>query len=206
MTQEQIGLRERTRRAVRQEITSAANALFLQRGYEATTIEDIATVVGLSPRSLFRYFPTKEDIVLGKFEFVAEEMIEVLRARPLDEPVWTSLRRIFDVITRHADEVDPVAVVEPVQRIVFETPALFGSYLHKLQVAQNAVANTLRQRATAAQMPYPANDQAPEVLAGAAFACFLAAQQSWPTGGSEGALADWIDRAMSCVEPTTASR
>src|SRR5690242_10152847 len=98
MSESRSGLRERTRRAVRKEIAEAAGALFAERGYEATTIDHIAAAVGMSQRSVFRYFATKEELVLGKFDFVVEEMLDVLRARPADEPVWTSLHRVFDVL------------------------------------------------------------------------------------------------------------
>ena len=79
MTAPSLGLRERTRRAVQKEITEAAERLFLNRGYEATTIAAVAAETGMSQRSVFRYFPTKEDIVLGKLDFVAEEMLVTLR-------------------------------------------------------------------------------------------------------------------------------
>ena len=80
------GLRERMRRTVLNEIAEVALKLFTERGYETVTIDDIATAAGLSRRSVFRYFSTKEDIVVGKFDFVADDMLAELRARPAGEP------------------------------------------------------------------------------------------------------------------------
>ncbi|WP_240746903.1 TetR family transcriptional regulator [Cryptosporangium phraense] len=77
------GLRERRRLATSAEIEAAAFALFEQRGSEHTTVDDIAAAAGVSPRTFFRYFPTKEDAVLGVkrafFETVSESF-----ARGLD--------------------------------------------------------------------------------------------------------------------------
>lgn len=98
MSEKQPGLRERTRRAVTAEIAASAQRLFVERGFEATTIDDIAGAVGMSQRSVFRYFATKEDIVLGKFDLVLEDMLTALRQRPPGEEVWTSLRHVLDVL------------------------------------------------------------------------------------------------------------
>ncbi|MFI5960370.1 TetR family transcriptional regulator [Cryptosporangium sp. NPDC051539] len=59
------GLRERRRLATAAEIEAAAFALFERQGSEHTTVDDIAAAAGVSPRTFFRYFPTKEDAVLG---------------------------------------------------------------------------------------------------------------------------------------------
>src|SRR3984957_9617475 len=103
MTEPPAGLRERMRRTVLNEIAEVALKLFTERGYETVTIDDIAAAAGLSRRSVFRYFSTKEDIVVGKFDFVAGDMLAELRARPAGEPVWQSLRRAFDLLVPHVD-------------------------------------------------------------------------------------------------------
>jgi AcrR family transcriptional regulator len=202
MNEKNPPLRERTRRAVQKEITDAANTLFVEQGYEATTIDDIAAAVGMSQRSVFRYFPTKEDIVVGKFDFVADEMLGALRARPADEPVWESLRRVFDLLVPYVDAPGKHEVAEPMQRIVFSTPPLFASYLQKLQQMQDAVVTALQERAAAAGTPYPDEDPAPRALTGAAFGCLIAAQHSWLAGGATATFADTLDRAMAAITPT----
>src|SRR5580704_9262497 len=80
MTEPPAGLRERMRRTVLSEIAEVALKLFIEHGYETVTIDDIAAAAGLSRRSVFRYFSTKEDIVVGKFDLIADDMLAELRA------------------------------------------------------------------------------------------------------------------------------
>ncbi|MFF9001962.1 TetR family transcriptional regulator [Streptomyces achromogenes] len=200
---ERVGLRELSRRAVREEITEAATALFVERGFEATTVDDIATAVGMSQRSVFRYFATKEEIVLGHFALVVDDMPAVLRARPAGEPVWTSLRRVFDVLVARSEAPEHRQRMAPVHRMVFGTPALLAGYLQKLQQTQDAVVAALRERAASAGAPYAPDDPAPRALAAAAFGCLVAAQHSWIASGGKGSLAGALDRAMATVGPRT---
>ncbi|MFF9521060.1 TetR family transcriptional regulator [Streptomyces achromogenes] len=196
-----VGLRELSRRAVREEITEAATALFAERGFEATTVDDIAAAVGMSQRSVFRYFATKEEIVLGHFGVVVDDMPAALRARPADEPVWTSLRRVLDVLVARAEAPGHQHRAAPVHRMVFETPALLAGYLQKLQQTQDAVVTGLRERAASAGAPYAPDDPTPRALAGAAFGCLVAAQHSWIASGGKGSFAGALDRAMGAVGP-----
>ncbi|MFY1653954.1 TetR/AcrR family transcriptional regulator [Solwaraspora sp. WMMB762] len=201
MTGKQPTLRERTRRAVQRDIADAALQLFVSRGYDATTIDDIAAAVGMSQRSVFRYFPTKEDIVVGKFDLGADDMLANLRERPADEPVWASLRRLFDIVDATADTSGQQQVSKPVQRVILETPALLAVYLRKLQSMQHAVVEVLRERAEAAGAPYAADDPTPGALAAAAFGCLVAAQHAWLASTTEDSLADYVDRAMAALSP-----
>lgn len=199
MTDKPPSLRERTRRTVQKEIGEAAVLLFVSRGYDATTIDDIAAAVGMSKRSVFRYFATKEDIVVGKFDLGADSMLDILRARPYDEPVWTSLRRLFDI----ADAPELRETAKPIQRMVFETPALLAVYLQRLQSFQNAVVAALLIRAEAAGTPYAAHDPTPRALTAAAFGCLVAAQYAWLACACDDSLATCIDRAMATLTPRT---
>ncbi|WP_329057912.1 TetR family transcriptional regulator [Amycolatopsis sp. NBC_01480] len=195
MKLKQPGVRERTRRAVQRELGEAALALFVERGFEATTIDDIAAAVGMSQRSVFRYFASKEEIVVGKLDLAVDQMLETLRTRPAGEPAWASLRRLFDLL----DEPGQQAIAEPVHRVVLETPALLAAYLQKLQQMQDAVVGGLRERAAAAGTPYAVNDPTPRALTAAAFGCLVAAQHSWLASGGAGPLSDAVDRAMAAI-------
>src|SRR5882762_11429779 len=88
----QPGLRERKKVQTREAIRSAAYRLFAEQGYDATPVDQIAAAADVSPSTVFRYFPTKEDIVLT--DEYDEPMADVLRGRPLDEQPLASVRYV----------------------------------------------------------------------------------------------------------------
>ena len=202
MAEAQPGLRERTRRAVQMEITGAAEQLFVERGYDATTIDDIADAAGLSRRSVFRYFSSKEDIIVGKFGFIGETIADVLQARPEGEPVWESLRHALDVLVPYVDDPAKRDMAEPIQRIVFTTPELLASYLQKLDHIQASCELVLRDRAAAQCAPLAPADPRPRSVVGAAFSCLIAAQHAWLADNATQTFATCLDRAMTAVTPT----
>ena len=205
MNEMSMGLRERTRRAVQQQIAEAAQRLFLEQGYAATTVDDIAEAVGMSRRSFHRYFASKADVVVGKFDFVAEQMLELLWSRPAGEHIWTSLRRTFDLLVDYVDAPGKPEVADPMQRIVFATPSLLASYLEKLERMQDAAETALRGRAIDSGHPYAADDPTPRAIIAAAFGCLLAAQHAWLASPGGSTFAANIDRAMAAVTPTAES-
>ncbi|MER5266286.1 TetR family transcriptional regulator [Actinosynnema sp. NPDC002837] len=79
------GLRERARRAVRAELAQIALGLFAERGFDETTVGEIAESAGLTKRSFFRYFPAKEDVVFAGTDVTGEQVVQDIRARPADE-------------------------------------------------------------------------------------------------------------------------
>jgi AcrR family transcriptional regulator len=83
-----IPVRERARRAMRTELAMLAQDLFAVKGYEQTTIDDLVTAAGISRRTFFRYFTSKEDLMLGKYDAWSQMLAEALATRPVDEPVW----------------------------------------------------------------------------------------------------------------------
>lgn len=188
-------LRERTRAVIREDITRVAIRLFLDSGYEATTTGDIADAVGMSQRSIFRYFPTKKDIVVGKFGRGADDMLSALHARPLDEPAWRSLRCMFEAVDSPGDPDS-----HRVQRMIFNTPDLLSVYLRTLHEAEIRASKLLVERAVATSTPYAPDDPAPRALSAAAFGCLVTAQEMFLSSAGRGrSLAPHIDRAMNAV-------
>jgi AcrR family transcriptional regulator len=85
-------LRERKRTRTRLAIQAEAMRLFAEKGYETTTVEDIAYAAAISPRTFFRYFPTKEDVVLwDEYDPVIEDLVA---ARPADESAALTARAV----------------------------------------------------------------------------------------------------------------
>ena len=67
--------------------------MFDENGFDATTVDDIAAELGMSARSFFRYFPVKEDVVIGDPTPIGMRVRDAASARPIDEPIWAVLPR-----------------------------------------------------------------------------------------------------------------
>src|SRR4051794_17055675 len=89
------GLRERKKRQTRDAIASAAMALFRARGYHAVTVADVARAADVSEKTVFNYFPTKEDLVFSRTDDRLAERAEAIRSRPAGVP----LTRVFEAET-----------------------------------------------------------------------------------------------------------
>jgi len=94
-------LRDRKKDATRQLIEDTAWQLFIDRGYDATTVHDIAEAANVAPRTFFRYFPSKEAVLFPELDEVMEELAVAFAARPHDEPALVSLIAAMDDV---ADE------------------------------------------------------------------------------------------------------
>jgi AcrR family transcriptional regulator len=86
------GLRERKKQKTRETIIEVALKLFVERGYEETTIAEIADAAEVSPRTIFAYFPSKEDIVFCEMPEIQERLAQVLRDRPEGATALDALR------------------------------------------------------------------------------------------------------------------
>lgn len=88
-----VGRRERKKQRTREELISAAFELFQEKGFRATTVEEIADAVDVSPRTFFRYFTSKEDVVVASQQEAFGTFMQAFTDRPVDEPVMTAIRR-----------------------------------------------------------------------------------------------------------------
>jgi AcrR family transcriptional regulator len=89
----ELGLRERKKQRTRQALRQAAVRLFLERGFQATTIADITAAAEVAPRTFFSYFQTKEDVVLGEATQRFDRLRRALQQRPQGEPLLAAFRR-----------------------------------------------------------------------------------------------------------------
>uniref|UniRef100_UPI001F5FEA57 TetR family transcriptional regulator n=1 Tax=Actinomadura roseirufa TaxID=2094049 RepID=UPI001F5FEA57 len=141
------GLRERTRRAVRAELAELAMGLFAERGYAATTVEDIAAAAGLSKRSFFRYFPSKEDVVFGDAGDVAGRVAAAVRERPAGEAPWACLRA---VLREWQGPIHDARRGVAALRLIEATPVLRARLHREREELLGQVAAALRERPGAA--------------------------------------------------------
>jgi AcrR family transcriptional regulator len=92
------GLRERKKQRTREQIIEAALGLFAKRGYQATTIADIATAADVAPRTFFSYFPSKEAVVFHNVDRDLDGLAGALRERLPGETAFDALRRWIDAM------------------------------------------------------------------------------------------------------------
>jgi AcrR family transcriptional regulator len=192
-----ISVRERTRRAVRAELTMLGQELFAARGYEQTTVEDIAAAAGMSKRTFFRYFASKEDLVLSKYEFYGDQFAETFAARPPDEPIWDSFRGAFDLVADYFDDAAHVPRILAIEKIINSNPALKAGELERISRVQDQLAALLRER-TGRHSP---TDPGPAAITGAALACLLAAKATWITTEPRPPFRELLDHAMATMHP-----
>ena len=85
-------LKVRKQQVVRDALSAAAEQLFLAHGFEQTTVEQIALTAGVSRRTFFRYYASKEDVMVERSDGLGELLLAELAARPLEEPPLLAIR------------------------------------------------------------------------------------------------------------------
>jgi AcrR family transcriptional regulator len=193
------GLRERKKLRTRQSIAAAALRLFDDRGYEETTIADIAAAAEVSPRTFFSYFPSKEDVVFSEIDDRLADVRERLDRRPPGEtPLDTMRRVVLDTMEALAAEDGQFAAVRI--RLMLERPALQARALQRLYDAEEELIERLQRMC-------PAIDEVDAaVVVGAAVGGLKAAITYCRTHGYEAAeMSAAIDRAVGIVERGLAS-
>ncbi|GAB2699990.1 TetR/AcrR family transcriptional regulator [Kitasatospora kifunensis] len=107
------GRREQNKRRTHDALVSAAGRLFREQGYEATTVRDIALAAGVGERTFFRYFPSKESLVLQQVKELIPLLVDRIGARPAAEPPLAALREAtLALLAQHAD-APPLLLLGP---------------------------------------------------------------------------------------------
>jgi AcrR family transcriptional regulator len=164
-----MGLRERKKEQTRRTIEDAAFTLFAQRGYQATTVADIAAAADIAPRTFFAYFRSKEDVVFGDVTESFAALEHRLDARPTAETTFEALRDwIADRLELGSGEVDAERVAIR-QRLIGESEALAGHERHVLGRFEAAIA-----RSVDADLGDAPQDLRPRMVAAAAVAALMA--------------------------------
>ncbi|GAA4789428.1 TetR family transcriptional regulator [Streptomyces ziwulingensis] len=179
---------------MREGLVAAAFRLFLERGYERTTVDDIVALAGVGRRSFFRYFPSKEDVVFPDHERCLTDMTAYLAGSPAGtEPV----RRVCDaarlVLRMYAE--NPSFSVQR-YRLTKQVPGLRAYELSVVWRYERALAAYLRGRfAGSADGTLRA-----DVIAAAVVAAHNNALRSWLRSGGTADANTTADHALGCVQ------
>ncbi len=181
-----LGLRERKKIKTRQAIRREAFRLIEANGYAATTVEQIADAADVSPSTFFRYFPSKESLLLA--DDLDPLILAALDAQPLDLPPTQAIRRAYAAAMARLP-ADQLEFENTRQRLMFSIPelkaAMYDEYYRTINVMAEAIGRRIGR---------PASDFEVRVFVGALTGAMMAAFDSAPPA------ADTIYRALDFVD------
>ncbi|WP_329458903.1 TetR/AcrR family transcriptional regulator [Streptomyces sp. NBC_01497] len=187
------GMRDVARRAVRAEIAAKAMELFLDQGFEETTVNQVAAAVGMSSRSLFRYFDTKEDMAMGGLVELGHDVATALQDRPADEGPWAALRHALEVCVESLED-DEGGLRRA--KMLAGTPSLRTAMLDKQTRWQQMLVPHVEQRLQASGRPQALQARA---LVSAALGCLDVAATVWTEVEGGRPLTKLVDDAFAAV-------
>jgi len=151
-------LRERKHEVVRDALSAAAEELFLKRGYERTTVEQIARAAGVSRRTFFRYYESKEDVLVERSDFVGEQLLAAIAARPPEEPPLLTIRNAL--VPAIEAGIEDRAFIRWAIRALRETSALRRAMMERRNRLEERIAGLMASRLHASP-----DDDTPMLLA-----------------------------------------
>lgn len=184
------GLREQRKARTRRAIQDHALRLFLSKGYDATTVEEIATAAGVSHMTFFRYFPTKEAVV--EDDDYDPLIAELVRDRPAEESPLTALHAALRTGLDAVLTTDREAVYART-RLVVTNPALRARQWRNTATTQSLLAQALADRE---RQPV---DLRLRVIAAAATAALITALTAWVDGDGAEDLRTLVDEAFGAL-------
>jgi AcrR family transcriptional regulator len=144
------GLRERKKQRTRDALLRAAIELFTTKGYDHTTVDEIAAAVDVSQRTFFRYFAGKEEAALALQEKTVEHFVASVRARPPHEVPMEALRQAvlegWDTLNDIVEAVVPAELHLRMYRVIESTPVLLAAHLRRSDEVEEEIARVLAAR------------------------------------------------------------
>jgi AcrR family transcriptional regulator len=160
---QQPGLRERKKQRTRETIARAARELFAEHGYHETTLPEIAEAADVSTRTIFAYFPSKEDILFSNFPVMKDALALALAERPEGQDALETVRR-FILSVAEAEQTD----VDEQVRVCIHSDETLRSHLR----ARIAGLEEVIAPAIAKDLGAPDDDFRPQVVAASLTAAF----------------------------------
>lgn len=137
-----IGLRDRKRRETYARIQGEALRLFMAHGFEAVTLDQIAEAAGVSRRSLFHYFASKEEMALAAKVEIAPRLAEAVARRPADEPLLVMAEAALTDMAQDFQGPEARALA----RLISTTPALQAGDHAKYAALESTLATAMAER------------------------------------------------------------
>jgi mycofactocin system transcriptional regulator len=156
----------------RGELELLALELFAERGFEATTVDDLAEAAGIGRRTFFRYFPSKNDVVYGDFDAALDDLRARLAATPTGVPLWEGIRQAVLAFNALPPEAEPQHRTR--MSLVLHTPALQAHSTLRYAGWRAVIAEHAAHR-----LGLDVNDLEPQLVAHQALACAVVAYEQW---------------------------
>lgn len=187
-------LRIRRQRRLVAEVEQTALRLFAERGFHDVTVEEIAAATDISPRTFFRYFPSKEDVLLAPQRRRAEALWEALAGRPPQEPAVLALRNaLLRMVPGDEDERASILLRS---KVLTEAPEIrardAGYHMNLIDPLITMVAVRLGVD--------PTTDLRPRVIVSSMLAASAVAFHMWLEGGCEGDINVMLGEAFDLME------
>ena len=188
-------LKLRKQQVVRTALSASAEELFLVHGFEKVTVEQIAQAAGVSRRTFFRYYESKEDVMVEHSDQLGEQLLAELAARPLDEPPLLAIRNAL--VSAMAASLADRDLVRYVIRSLRETSALRRAIMERRNRLEERIAALMARRLGASS-----NDNTPMLLAFVTRALHDTAFNAWydhETDDIAGLVDDLVGRLCTIV-------
>ncbi|HMK13382.1 MAG TPA: TetR family transcriptional regulator [Acidimicrobiales bacterium] len=187
------GLRERKKERTRAEIERVAMQLFVERGFDAVTVDEIGAAAEVSHRTFYRYFASKEDVVLHDIREMLDDVRAAFAQRPASEPVIESIRAVTLQLaaTYEHDGDDDRKRVE----LLLATPSLQHRRQEQHVLLEAALVPLIAERLSAD----PSRDMRPALIAACAGAAIRVATDAWIASDRTRPLAPTVDEAFSLL-------
>jgi AcrR family transcriptional regulator len=191
--------RQRKKQFTKDALIAAALELFAAKGYDHTAVHEITDAVDVSERTFFRYFASKEDLVLSFIGEGATAFAEALAARPTQEEPLAAARNALQISIRDMSGGQGLANYLSAMRLIDSTPTLLAAYLRHTHDQDHKVIEVLARR----EGVDPATDRRPRVLAAVIGALVFLSDRDWRAGDNPDpeAMGATFDAYVAAVVP-----